>query len=481
MGAAKPPRAAKSAPATTQSLPEKTFIIDNGAYTIKAGYAPPTTDDTAPSNPFSSCMLIPNALVKTRDKRVYIGSQLNTHITDWNEAHFRRPIEKGLIVNWEAQREIWEHSFFDEKVARKPEVRCKDPGDTTLVLTETPNAMVALQKNADEMIMEEWGFGGYLRCVGSPLNAWNEIHSLFGDPIVQDGSSGASPAECVLVVDSGYSHTTITPVYQGRPLQRAIRRLNIGGKFITNYLKELISIRHYNVMDETYVINKIKEAVCYVSSDFAGDLEKVQKSSKKGGGDTSGDGILVDYVLPDPNAGTSGFVRPHDPLLAAKKRKSLLSGPQPPTVEEFLVIGNERFAVPEVLLHPDDVGMKQPGIAEAIMQSLSTLPTGLHPVFLANILVVGGNALLPGLVDRLESELRQLASAECIVRVRKAPDPIRSTWLGASRLAGNRAALKGVAITRQQYQEYGSAWGLEAYWSYTRIFWRLETDSGGVV
>lgn len=55
-------------------------------------------------------------------------------------------------------------------------------------------------------------------------------------------------------------------------------------------------------------------------------------------------------------------------------------------------------------------------------------------------------------------ELRQIASAECVVRVRKLADPIRSTWLGASRFASDKDALKEAAITRQQYQEYGSAW-----------------------
>ncbi|EEP77777.1 conserved hypothetical protein [Uncinocarpus reesii 1704] len=440
MAPAKAPRGAKPAPAAPQSLPAKTFIIDNGAYTMKAGYASTSSEDT-PSDPLAPCSIIPNALVKARDKRVYVGAQLNTHITDWNEANFRRPVEKGYIVSWEAQREIWEHSFFDEKVPRRPEVRCAEPGDTTLILTEAPNAMAALQKNADEIIMEEWGFGGYLRCI-----------------VAKDGGPSASPVECLLVVDSGYSHTTITPVYRGRPLQRAIRRLEIGGKFLTNYLKELISIRRYNVLDETYVMNGVKEAVSYVSNDFEGDLERVKQGNKTGGRDGAVDGIVVDYVLPDPNAGTKGFMRPHDPLLAAKKRKDLLSGPRPSVSEELLVLGNERFAVPEVLFRPDDVGMKQPGIPEAIMQSLSTLPTGLHPAFLANVLVVGGNALIPGLVERLESELRQLASVECVVRVRRAPDPVRSTWLGASRLAANRDALQEIAITRQQYQEYGSAW-----------------------
>lgn len=230
------------------------------------------------------------------------------------------------------------------------------------------------------------------------MNAWNEVHSLFGNLAGQDASSN-SPVECLLVIDSGYSHTTVTPVYRGRPLQRAIRRLEIGGKFLTNYLKELISIRDYNVMDETYVINEIKESVCYVTHDFAVDLEKAMSGNKKRENDGGVEGIVVDYILPDPNEGTKGYMRPHDPLLAAKTRKALLTGPSPS--DASIVLGNERFTVPEILFRPDDIGMKQPGIAETVIRSLSTLPTGLHPAFLANVLVVGGNALIPGMIERL--------------------------------------------------------------------------------
>lgn len=79
---------------------------------------------------------------------------------------FRRPVEKGYIVNWEAQKEIWEYSFNDDKSARGRDVRIERPEDTTLVLAEAPNAPPSLQRNADEMVMEAWGFGGYLRCVG---------------------------------------------------------------------------------------------------------------------------------------------------------------------------------------------------------------------------------------------------------------------------------------------------------------------------
>lgn len=236
---------------------------------------------------------------------------------------------------------------------------------------------------------------------GASLNAWNDIHSIFGDP-ANDSAGEISPAECVLVIDSGYSHTIVTPVYKGQPLQRATRRLDLGGKHLTNYIKEMVSMRQYNMVDETHIMNDVKEAVCYVSGDFQSDMEKVWKATKaRGQSQASAEGIVVDYVLPDPTANKKGFVRSHDPLINAKKRKSLMSGSGDLATEDFLVLGNERFTVPEILFNPSDIGMRQAGIPEIVLESLSVLPTGLHPAFLANILVVGGNALIPGFIDRL--------------------------------------------------------------------------------
>ncbi|KAL4956211.1 actin family [Aspergillus filifer] len=458
MGTTKPRPSAKNAVPQPQSLPEKTFIIDNGAYTMKAGYAPDSAPPDDEETAVSACTAIPNAIAKTRGNRIYVGAQIDANVSDLNEMLFRRPVEKGYTVNWEAQKEIWESSFFDEKVVR-PELRIADPEDVTIIFGEAPNALPALQKNADEIIMEEWGFGGYLRCVGPSLNAWNELRGLFNDPIISEPGSPVSPTECLLVVDSGYSHTIVTPVYKGQPLQRGIRRLDLGGKHLTNYLKELVSMRQYNMVDETYIMNEVKEAVCFVSSDFGGDLEKTWKGNRKRGQPDPGDGVVVDYVLPDPNGGKRGFVRPHDPLLGSKKRKAVLAGASAEQIsEDFLVLGNERFTVPEILFTPSDIGLSSAGISDIILQSLSVLPTGMHPAFLANVLVVGGNSMLPGFMERLETELRQIASAECVVRVRRAKDPIRSAWLGASRLATNKEELKRVAITRQEYQENGSAW-----------------------
>lgn len=56
--------------------------------------------------------MIPNCIAKSRDRHVYVGSELEK-CADFGEMAFRRPVEKGYIVNWESERRIWEHEFFE--------------------------------------------------------------------------------------------------------------------------------------------------------------------------------------------------------------------------------------------------------------------------------------------------------------------------------------------------------------------------------
>lgn len=68
------------------SSPSTTLVVDNGSYTIKAGFA---TEDAAPEN----CVQVPNCLARARDKRVLVGQQLE-NCRDFGSMGFRRPVEK---------------------------------------------------------------------------------------------------------------------------------------------------------------------------------------------------------------------------------------------------------------------------------------------------------------------------------------------------------------------------------------------------
>jgi actin-related protein 6 len=51
-----------------------------------------------------------------------------------------------------------------------------------------------------------------------------------------------------LVVDSGFTSTTVVPILNNKPILHGIRRIDIGGKLMTNYLKECVIFKLYNVL-----------------------------------------------------------------------------------------------------------------------------------------------------------------------------------------------------------------------------------------
>jgi actin-related protein 6 len=99
-----PPRKAKP---SEPSVADKTLVLDNGAYTIKASLV----DASAETEP--ECHVVQNCMARSRDKNIFVGSQLQK-CKDFGEMMFRRPVEKGYLVNWEAEKEIWDHEFFDK-------------------------------------------------------------------------------------------------------------------------------------------------------------------------------------------------------------------------------------------------------------------------------------------------------------------------------------------------------------------------------
>ncbi|KAI5459635.1 beta-lactamase family protein [Mariannaea sp. PMI_226] len=428
----------KSKPAAPKA-PANTLVIDNGADTLKAGLV----CDGKVGEP----RVIPNCIARDNARKVYVASELSK-CRDFQEIQFRRPVEKGFVVNWEAQKEIWDHEFFDKNATTK----C-DPLETRLILGVPPNGLPVIDTNCDQMVFEEFGFASYYRGIGPTFNAYHDIQSTFQTP--KDVPTVANtPAEAIMVIDSGYSHTTITPLLQGRPLQSAIRRLDVGGKVLTNYLTRLISLRHFDMRNDTYIVNEMKELACYVSTDFRSDLEKSWKGTKgeRRPDFISGGGIAKDYVLPDFHGRSKGIIREYDPTRHSKARKGAV-----PSEEDALTLRNERFSVPELIFSPSDAGIPQPGLADLIQESLGELPIGLWPSMLANIVVVGGNALFDGFIQRLQREVVQRVPDDCVVRVARPANPITNTWHGGANLA-NHAHINKLAVTKQEYEENGSAW-----------------------
>ncbi|PCH39816.1 actin-like protein ARP6 [Wolfiporia cocos MD-104 SS10] len=391
-----------------------TVVADNGASTIKAGVM--GVHD-------ANSRVITNAIVRSKgDKTTYIGHELG-NCRDYSSLHYRRPFEKGYIVDWDAEKAIWDGMFSNDCL----EV---DTSESNLLITEPYFNLPNIQEVYDQFVFEEYEFQSYYRCTPASLLPYSEIFN----------SVNSTSPECLLVIDSGFSFTHIVPILNGAVVWKAVKRLDVGGKLLTNQLKELASFRQWNMMDETHIINDIKESCCYVATDLKKDMETTRTDPKR-------NPIVQEYILPDFSINRSGRIRQ--------------AGEALPEAAQVMYMNNERFTVPEIIFRPDDIGLEQLGVASAVASSVALLPEDLQGMFWAHIGLIGGNAKFPGFCERLHNELRSLAPNDCEVSIYLSNEPliISSPILEAYRSAVAFARTPEFAqrvVTREEYLEMGS-------------------------
>jgi len=81
-------------------------------------------------------------------------------------------------------------------------------------------------------------------------------------------------------------------------------------------------------------------------------------------------------------------------------------------------------------------------------------PKHMQPLLYSNVLLTGGNALLPNFKHRLERELRELVPCEYHVNVVVSKEPLLTAWQGGSRLACD-PSFSSLCVTKQEYDEFG--------------------------
>ncbi|GAA5980133.1 hypothetical protein JCM11641_006924 [Rhodosporidiobolus odoratus] len=429
------------------------LCIDTGAHSIKACWADPSS--TAPSDIQS----YRNAVVRSKTaRRNYVADEFDG-CEDFGGLTFRVPMERGILNNWEVEKGVWDRVFGSKGRGLKV-----SPPSTSLLVTEPVFNLPNVQEHYDQIVFEEYEFVSYLRAPGPALIPYG--------PDARPSNSPAEAApECVLVVDCGFSFTHVVPVLRGGIAGKGVRRIDVGGKLLTNYLKELVSYRHWYMMDQTSVMECAKEKTCYVTRTWEEDWEVANKPNNH---------ITRTFVLPDftlESTNKLGYVRtgltppPREPTPPPIDPNAPWTA-VPPAVakekeeEQLLFLANERFTVPEVLFNPSTIDLNQSGLPEAIAGAITALPEELQGMFWANIICVGGSVAFEGFGDRLQADLRTYAPPDCEVRVTVSSDPINALALSASSALSYPSALSfthpaplsspEAFVTRAEYQESGS-------------------------
>ncbi|RZC73489.1 hypothetical protein C5167_048969 [Papaver somniferum] len=437
-------------------------VLDNGAGLCKAGIA----GERDPS------VIVPNCLGRpVASKKWLIADQLHT-CEDLTSVSIRRPFDRGYLINPDLQKEIWERIFRS--------LLHIDPTHSTLLLVEPLFNLPSIQRSIDEIVFEDFGFQSLFVADSPSLVHLYETSRCRGDELLGKG-------QCSLVVDCGFSFIHAAPVLQNFTINHGVKRLDLGGKALTNYLKELVSYRSINVMDETFIMDDVKEKLCFVSLDVPRDLQIARCRNQNNVRDSlvfdntpvhEGKNWTVNsivslsvcrsrgkdnlfrssYVLPDGIEHMKGFVKDPDqakryltledglPLETNEDMNHPLSNKEKAeerkkvdlTKNEF-DLTNERFLVPEMIFQPADLGMNQAGLAECIVRAVNSCHPHLHPV----------------LYER-ESDLRPLIPDNYQVKITTQEDPILGVWRGGSLLASS-PDFESTCVTKSEYEEYGSA------------------------
>ncbi|GAA5996601.1 actin family protein [Rhodotorula paludigena] len=419
-------------------------VLDIGAGSVRAGYA----GEDAPKCVFPTAY----ATVPSSDP-----SQPPSHVHG-NAVHLYRPrasvstfVADGIVHDWDAAGRAVEHALTDR-------MRLDTLDEYPLLATEPAWNPKENKEKMVELAFETWKAPAFYAVDKAVMSAF---------------AAGKGSA---LIIDVGEELTTVTPVYDGFVLRKALQKQPTGGALLSEVL--LSSLRASNVPITPHYLVKTKEPI-----------EPNQPARA----------ALREERLPnpaDPNAPTTpSYHRLQEMRLAHELKESVCevltpswddanAASKPTRPFEFpdgfnTYLGLPRLTTPEVLFNPQ-AHLPADIKSRALPPSASTLPShpysalqplrqlvhntlvqvdpDLQATLLGNVVVTGGSTLIPGFIDRLQAELQTLAPGAKI-KIHAAAtshERVHSSWLGGSILA-SLGTFHQLWIGKDEYQEVGKS------------------------
>ncbi|GAA6006749.1 hypothetical protein JCM10207_009082 [Rhodosporidiobolus poonsookiae] len=419
-------------------------VLDIGSATVRAGYAGEDAPKCVFPTPFVS---IPSS-----------DPSQPPHHVHGNGIHLYRPhatvssfVTDGIVTDWDAASRALEHAFTDR-------MRLKSLEEYPFLNTEASWNTKENKERMCEEAFEKWSAPAYFAVDKAVMSAF---------------AAGKGSA---LIVDIGEESATVTPIYDGFVLRKAIQKQPTGGALLSEIL--LASLKNSNppVSPTPHYLVKTKEAV---------DPNQPAKAQ------------LRDERLPDPSDPSAPTTPSYHALQVSRvahELKESVCEVLTPTWEDAAAqqkqarpfefpdgyntyVGLQRLVAPEVLFNPQrflpEEIKSRPLPASAstipshpysalqpllvlIKASLAQIDADLQATLLSNVVVTGGTTLIPGFVDRLQHELAG-GYPGAKVKIHAAASPAErshSTWLGGSILA-SLGTFHQLWIGKDEYQEVG--------------------------
>ena len=205
-----------------------------------------------------------------------------------------------------------------------------------------------------------------------------------------------------IILESGDGVTQSCICYDGYDVPSSFKRINFGGREITEYLQLSLNKKGYPLMssDGFQIVKNIKEELCN-----CGNVENQ----------------ISKYTLPD---------------------------------DSEIEIGDEKSKVTELLFDPSINGYEYESIQSILVNSLnqSNINIDLRSKLFGSIFLSGGNMKFKGMKERLHKEIKKLSPNNIKVGLHLSSNAENACWIGGSVISGLEA-FKEMYVTSQDWVE----------------------------
>jgi actin-related protein 2 len=217
------------------------------------------------------------------------------------------PVNEGVTKNWDDMSHIWNYGF-DKLGANTKESK--------ILVTEPVFNSKKARIQMAELLFEKYQFN----------EAQMQIQALLS--MFSEGKMTAT------VLDSGDSISYVVPCDEGYILKNLIKKINLAGRKITEYLTKLLFLRGYafNSSADFETVREIKEKLCFISKDLSQDRTLAKETVC----------FEEEYELPDG---------------------------------QVVTLGKERFEASEILFDPYKGGYELEGLGDLVFESIRVSPT----------------------------------------------------------------------------------------------------------
>ena len=363
------------------SLSSKTpIIVDIGTSTIKAGLSGQEKPSLVFPNYFGEMKYSKSVGSRKEDeKKEIIGNDCNKY---FGVIKLKYPLTHGIFNDNKDISPIFEYIY----------------SNLDMSITEIKEHPVLI---AEPLLNPQQN----RRNIAKVLFDTYKIEHLFfaSQPILSLFSTSSTSGA---VLESGDGVTQSCIIYEGYTIPGSFKRINLGGKEVTEYLQYLLNRKGYELRnsDGFQITKKIKEELCEVYPyDKNENLE------------------IKNYTLPDDT-----------------------------TIE----IGEERRLAPEILFNPLLREYEYPSIPEILSESINKTNVDLKLQLYNSILLSGGNTNIKGMKERIYKEIKKLASKNAKVRLLTPSNPEYCSWIGGNIISSLEIS-KAMWISVKEWMEKG--------------------------